>query len=147
LISAGLGPLTGLVGSFAGGFSGDRFGKYRMSVAVLLTEATLLVFFPFSSSLLVLAVIYALYRCLQSAFIPLLNSIIVAHSDPDNISLSFSANFVAVNLFGALATTGTSMLIETNGTGIIFPLAIVATIPMIGLILLLRRLEGAKQAS
>jgi len=144
---AGLGPLTGLVGSFVGGFSGDRFGKYRMSVAVLLTEAALLVFFPFSSSLLVLAIIYALYRCLQSAFMPLLNSIIVAHSDPDNISLSFSANFVAVNLFGALATTGTSVLIEANGTGIIFPLAIVVTIPTIGLILLLRRLEGANQAS
>ena len=51
------------------------------------------------------------------------------------------------NLFGALATTGTSMLIDANGTGIIFPLAIVATIPTIGLILLLRRLEGANQAS
>jgi hypothetical protein len=75
---------------------------------------------------------------------PLLNSMIVAHSDPDNISLSFSANFVAVNLFGALATTGTSMLIEANGTGIIFPLAIVATIPTIALILLLRKLEGAR---
>ena len=141
---SGLGPLTGLVGSFVGGFSGDRFGKYRMAVAVLLTEAALLLYFPFSSSLLILAVIYALYRCLQSAFMPLLNSIIVAHSDPKNISLSFSANFVAVNLFGALATTGASMLIEANGTGIIFPLAIIATMPAILLILLLRRLEGAK---
>jgi NNP family nitrate/nitrite transporter-like MFS transporter len=144
---AGLGPLTGLVGSFVGGFSGDRFGKYWMAVAVLITEAALLVFFPLSSSLLVLAVLYALYRCLQSAFMPLLNSIIVAHSNPDNISLSFSANFVAVNLFGALATTGTSMLIEANGTGIIFPMAVLATVPTIGLILLLRRLEGAKLGS
>ncbi|MFB0557979.1 MAG: hypothetical protein ACETVY_02570 [Candidatus Bathyarchaeia archaeon] len=55
---------AGLVGSFLGSLSGDRFGKYRMGFAILLSIATLLLVFPYSTSLLSLAVAYALYRCL-----------------------------------------------------------------------------------
>lgn len=55
---------AGLVGSFHESLSGDRLGKYRMGFAILLSIATLLLVFPYSTSLLSLAVAYALYRCL-----------------------------------------------------------------------------------
>lgn len=99
-----------MVGSFAGGYSGDRFGRYRMGVFVLLAVAALMALFPYSTGLWALAAAYPVYRCLQAAFMPLMNSMIAAHSCPEHRSLSFSINFVAVNVFGAVVPTATSVL-------------------------------------
>lgn len=140
-IVAGLGPLTGLAGSFLGGFGGDRFGKYRMGVAVLLAMTALLAVFPIPAGLLFLVVVYALYRCLQAAFMPLLNAMIASHSDPEHRSLAFSVNFVAVNLFGSFVPTATSLLIEGHGTAVIFPLSMAALLPTAGLIIFLKRIR------
>lgn len=74
-------------------------------------------------------------------FMPLMNSMIVAHSSPENRSLSFSINFVAVNVFGAVVPTATSVLIERYGTTVIFPISIVALVPTMGLILLLGKMR------
>jgi len=130
-----------VVGSFAGGYSGDRFGRYRMGVVVLLAVAALMVLFPYSTGLWALAAAYAVYRCLQAAFMPLMNSMIAAHSSPEHRSLSFSINFVAVNVFGAVVPTATSVLIERYYTTVIFPISIVALVPTMGLILLLGKMR------
>jgi FSR family fosmidomycin resistance protein-like MFS transporter len=143
-IVAGLGPLTGLAGSFVGGLSGDRLGKYRTGLVILVLMTVLLVVFPYSPSLLSLAVAYALYRCLQAAFMPLMNAMIASHSDAESRSLAFSVNFVIVSLVGSFVPTATSFLIEAHGTPVIFPISIIAMVPTIGLILLLRRMSGAK---
>ena len=140
-IVAGLGPLAGLAGSFLGGLGGDRFGKYRMGVAVLLSMTALLVAFPYPAGLIFLVFAYALYRCLQAAFMPLLNAMIASHSDPEYRSLAFSVNFVAVNLFGSFVPTATSLLIEGHGTAVIFPLSMAALLPTAGLIIYLKRIR------
>jgi FSR family fosmidomycin resistance protein-like MFS transporter len=140
-IVAGLGPLAGLAGSFLGGIGGDRFGKYRMGVGVLLAMTALLAVFPYPAGLLFLVVTYALYRCLQAAFMPLLNAMIASHSDLEYRSLAFSVNFVAVNLFGSFVPTATSLLIEGRGTAVIFPLSMAALLPTAGLIIYLKRLR------
>ena len=138
-IISGLGPLTGILGSVLGGYAGDRFGKYRMGMLVNGLLAVLLLIFPSMKTLVVVAGVYALYRCLQAAFMPLLNSIIASHSSIENRSLAYSFNFVMVNLFGSLATTGISFLIESSGTLVIFSFSIVSLLPVILLIWLLSR--------
>ena len=140
-IISGLGPLTGLVGSFIGGFGGDKYGRYRMSIVMLLLMTVLYVAFPLSSGLWTLAIIYALYRCLQSAFMPLLNSMIAYHSNPEHRSLSFSINSVVLNIFGAFVPTVTSLFIEAYGTSVIFPISIAGVIPTIVLIVALSRIS------
>jgi MFS family permease len=138
-IVSGLAPLAGIVGSFVGGLTGDKFGKYR--VALLVTFVIGMVFLAMLSTTLFLLIVglYTVYRLLQAAFMPLLNSIIVDHSSRENLSLCFSFTFVVVSLVGSVATTGLSMLIESYGPRIIFPVSVVALIPCIAMISFLRR--------
>lgn len=138
-IVSGLAPLAGIVGSFAGGLTGDKFGKYR--VALLVTFVIGMVFLVMLSTTLFLLIVglYTIYRLLQAAFMPLLNSIIVDHSNRENLSLCFSFTFVVVSLVGSVATTGLSMLIESYGPRIIFPVSVVVLIPCIAMIYFLRR--------
>ncbi len=71
--------------------------------------------------------------------IVVLAGLIIGHSSSENRSLAFSFNFVLVNLLGSVATTGVSVFIESYGTPVIFPIAIAAVIPVVGLILMLQR--------
>jgi len=143
-IIAGLGPLTGFLGSFAGGLSGDRFGRYKMGALVMFSIALLMIGLPYTDGLWALAAIYAIYRCFASAFMPLMNSMIAAHSNPEKRSLSFSVNFVAVNLFGAIVPPLTSILIDSYGITVIFPVAILGIIPTLGVIYLLRKINSSE---
>lgn len=138
-IISGLGPITGILGSIVGGYTGDRFGRYRMGIIVNVLLAGFLFIFPSLKTLLIVVVIYAMYRFLQASFMPLLNSMIASHSSIENRSLAYSFNFVLVNLFGALSTTGASILIENYSTRVIFPLSIAALVPVCLLIWLLSR--------
>jgi predicted MFS family arabinose efflux permease len=136
-IITGLGPLTGLVGSFIGGYAGVRFGDYKSGLSVLIAFVGFLLIFPRITSFLVVVAVYGLYRCLQSAYMPLLNSMIATDSSQENRSLSFSFNFVVVSLIGAITTTVTSILIETYGIRVIFPLSIALTLPTILIVYIL----------
>ena len=137
---SGLMPLTGILGSIAGGYAGDKFGIYRVGVVIMALMAGLMFIFPRMGTVILAAGIYGLYRLLQAAFMPILNGMITGHSSSENRSLAFSFNFVIVNLLGSVATTGVSFFIESYGTSVIFPIAIAAVIPVIGLILVLQRI-------
>lgn len=141
-IISGIGPITGILGSVIGGYAGDRFGQYRMGMLVNVLLAGFLFIFPSMKTLMAVVIIYGLYRCLQAAFMPLLNSMIASHSDIENRSLAYSFNFVLVNLVGSIATTGASVLIEGYGTSVIFPISIVSILPVILLIWMLSRFRG-----
>jgi FSR family fosmidomycin resistance protein-like MFS transporter len=136
---AGLGPLTGLAGSFLGGILGVRYGNSRTGIAVLAGITALLIVFPSLSALWVVVVAYGLTRLLQAAFMPLMNSMIAENSDHRNRSLAYSTNFVAVSLVTSVATTATSMLIEAYDTSVIFPLCVAALAPTIVILYLLSR--------
>ncbi|MFC1802855.1 MFS transporter [Thermoproteota archaeon] len=138
-IISGLGHLTGIIGSIIGGYSGDRFGKYRMGLVSTALLAGFLFVFPSMQTLMAVLVIYGSYRCLQAVFMPLLNSMIASHSNIENRSLAYSFNSVLVNLFGSLVTTGGSILIENYGTRVIFPVCIAGLFPVSILIWLLSR--------
>jgi predicted MFS family arabinose efflux permease len=135
----GIAPITGILGSVIGGYTGDRFGIYRVGIVIMVILAGILFIFPSMSTVILAAGLYGLYRCLQASFMPILNGLISGHSSSENRSLAFSFNFVMVNLLGSATTTGVSFFIERYGTPIIFPIAIVAIIPVIGLIILLQR--------
>jgi FSR family fosmidomycin resistance protein-like MFS transporter len=139
-IITGIGPLTGLVGSFAGGLSGDRFGKYKTSMLVLGITGLLMIIFPSLSVLYVVVIVYGLSRMFQASFMPLMNGMLAANCPTENRSLGFSFNFVMVSLFGSLSITGTSILIEKIGTGVIFPISVILTVPTIFIIYLLRNI-------
>jgi predicted MFS family arabinose efflux permease len=83
--------------------------------------------------------VYGLYRCLQAAFMPILNGMITGHSSRENRSLAFSFNFVLVNLLGSISTTGISYVIENRGTPVIFPISIALILPVIVLLVWLQR--------
>jgi len=136
---SGLGPLTGLVGSFVGGFIGMRYGVNRMGIAILALIAVLLVVFPGMSVFWIVIAAYGLTRLLLSAYMPLMNSMIADNSDPRNRSLAYSTNFVAVSLVAAISTTGTSMLIEAYDTSVIFPISLAVMVPCIAILYLLMR--------
>jgi FSR family fosmidomycin resistance protein-like MFS transporter len=138
---AGLGPLTGLIGSFLGGMLGTRFGDAKSGIAVLGSIAALLFFFPGLSALWIVVIAYGLTRLLQSSFMPLMNSMIADNSNPQNRSLAYSANFVAVSLVASVSTTATSMLIEAYDTSIIFPLCIIALVPCVAILYLLMKIR------
>lgn len=138
-IVSGLAPLAGIAGSFAGGLTGDKFGKYR--VAMLVAFVIGVVFLAMLSTTLFLLIVgfYTVYRFLQAAFMPLLNSIIVDNSNRENLSLCFSFTFVVVSLVGSVATTGLSILIESYEPRILFPTSVVMLIPCIAMIHFLSR--------
>ena len=136
---SGLGPLTGLVGSFVGGFIGMRYGVNRMGIAVLALIAALLVAFPGMNALWIVIAAYGITRLLLSAYMPLMNSMIADNSDPRNRSLAYSTNFVAISLVAAVSTTTTSMLIEAYDTSVIFPISLAALAPTILLLYLMMR--------
>jgi predicted MFS family arabinose efflux permease len=136
---AGLGPLTGLAGSVLGGILGTRYGDNKTGVLVLAAIAALLFVFPGFSALWMVVVAYGLTRLLQSSFMPLMNSMIADNSNPQNRSLAYSTNFVAVSLVASISTTATSMLIEAYDTSIIFPLCLAAVAPCIAILILLIR--------
>jgi MFS family permease len=138
-IVSGLAPLAGIAGSFAGGFTGDKFGKYR--VAILVTVAIGVIFLAMLSTTLFLLIVglYTVYRFFQAAFMPLLNSIIVDHSNRENLSLCFSFTFVVISLVGSAATTGLSILIESYGPRILFPTSGAVLIPCVAMIHFLSR--------
>ena len=136
---SGIMPLTGLAGSFLGGYSGDRFGVYKTGIFTMAALAVLLALFPNMNTIVLAAGVYGLYRCLQAAFMPILNGMITGHSSRENRSLAFSFNFVLVNLLGSISTTGISYVIENRGTPVIFPISIALILPVIGLLFWLQR--------
>ncbi len=137
----GIMPLTGIIGSVAGGYAGDRFGIYRVGMVIMALLAGVLFIFP-EMSILALAIgLYGFYRSLQAAFMPILNGLISRHSSSENRSLAFSFNFVLVNLLGSVATTGVSVIIEHYGLPVIFPISILAIVPVIALIFILKKLS------
>lgn len=136
----GIMPLTGILGSIIGGFAGDKFGIYRVGIVVMSILAGLLFIFPSMNTVILASGVYGVYRCLQAAFMPILNGMISGHSSSENRSLAFSFNFVLVNLLGSVTTTGVSVLIENYGIPIIFPIALGVIIPVIGLIMVLQKL-------
>jgi FSR family fosmidomycin resistance protein-like MFS transporter len=136
---SGLGPLTGLVGSILGGIIGVRFDKYKMGVTVLVSITALLIAFPNVTGFWFVILVYGLSRCLQAAFMPLMNSMLADNSDAERRSLAYSFNFVVVSLGMSISTTITSILIEVYNTSIIFLLSIAIIIPTILLIVLLQK--------
>jgi FSR family fosmidomycin resistance protein-like MFS transporter len=138
---SGLGPLMGLAGSFLGGFIGMRYGVRRMGILVLALIAALLAVFPGVSALRTVLVAYGVTRLLLSTYMPLMNSMIADNSNPENRSLAYSTNFVAVSLITSLSTTGTSMLIEAFDASVIFPMCLAVLVPCIAIIYLLMRQE------
>jgi predicted MFS family arabinose efflux permease len=136
---SGIMPLTGLLGSFLGGYSGDRFGIYKTGIFTMAALAGLLTLFPSMNTLALAASVYGLYRSLQAAFMPILNGMISGHSSSENRSLAYSFNFVIVNLLGSVTTTGVSYVIENKGTPVIFPISIAMLGPVIVLLFWLKR--------
>jgi len=136
---SGIMPLTGLAGSFLGGYSGDKYGIYKTGMVTMGFLAVLLALFPRMNTLVLAAAVYGLYRSLQAAFMPIINGMITGNSSRENRSLAFSFNFVLVNLLGSISTTGISYVIESRGTPVIFPVSIAMIFPVIALLWILQR--------
>lgn len=137
----GLGPLIGLIGSIGGGLSGDIIGKNQAFLALLCLMAASLILIPSMPSLLLVSVLYVVWRGLYSASIPLMNSLIATHSSLEVRSLSFSFYFITSNLMGALTPTIGAYVVESYGISAIFPFAVVILVPSMAIILYMKSKE------
>jgi predicted MFS family arabinose efflux permease len=138
----GLGPLTGIIGAFAGGSSGDRFGLYRSYIGFIVLVTGLVAMIPFTRVLLLVSILYILYRGTVSSLMPLMQSMIANHSPEKNRSLAFSLFSVVANIGASIAPIITSLLAETHGISIIFPLSIATLIPSMILVLFLYKTKS-----
>ncbi len=137
----GLGPLTGIIGSIGGGLSGDIIGKEQAFLALLVLMAASLILIPSMSSLLLVSLLYVVWRGLYSASMPLMNSFIAKNSGIEVRSLSFSVYFITSNLMGAITPTIGAHIVEDFGVSTIFPSAVITLLPSMAIVLYIRRFK------
>lgn len=135
----GIGSLVGIVACLWGGVAADRFGRYRTAVLITGLMAIVTALIPVSGSLILVALFYALWRCLYSASMPLISALVASHSESEARSLAFSVTFLASNIASALAPVATSIAIGGRIEAI-FPVSILILLPGVALTLYLRRL-------
>jgi FSR family fosmidomycin resistance protein-like MFS transporter len=130
----GVGPLAGIAGAILGGRLGDSVGVKRAALAVLVTSMALLFSIPLAPGLLLASTLYVLQRGLYSATLPIINSMIAKQSGVGARGLAFSVYNVVVNLGSAAAPPLTSILAESQGVAVVFPLSAVLLIPSVVLV-------------
>lgn len=137
----GLGPLIGIIGSIGGGLSGDIIGKNKAFLALLSLMASSLILIPSMPSLLLVSLLYVVWRGLYSASMPLMNSLIATHSSLEIRSLSFGFYFITSNLMGAITPTIGAYIVEKFGISAIFPFAVIILLPSMAIMLYIRSKE------
>jgi FSR family fosmidomycin resistance protein-like MFS transporter len=139
----GVGALLGIAGSLLGGVTGDKFGRYRSIILVAFLMAVSVALIPIFSSLILVAFFFIIWRGLYSASMPLVNSLVVSHSEPQNRTMAFSINFLVSSLADAIVPVATAIVIEGR-LGVIFPISVLTMIPGIALAIYLGRLTKRK---
>ena len=124
----GVGALLGIAGSLLGGVTGDKFGRYRSItlVSVLMVGSVALI--PVFSSIILVAFFFVVWRGLYSASMPIVNSLVVSHSEPQTRTMAFSINFLVSSLTDAIVPVATSIAIEGR-LGVIFPISVLTMLP------------------
>jgi len=129
------------------GLSG--LGRERWLVAVglvtallrraLWLPATSVALIPVFNSFILVALFFVIWRGLNSATMPLMNSLVVSHSESDTRAMAFSVSFLVSNLADALVPVAASMAIEGQ-LGVIFPVSVLILLPGIVIAYYLGRL-------
>ncbi|MGD0803418.1 MAG: MFS transporter [Candidatus Bathyarchaeia archaeon] len=134
----GVGALLGIAGCLLGGVAGDKFGRYRSIILVMVLMGVSVTLIPVSSNLILVALLFIVWRGLNSASMPLMNSLVVSHSEPQNRAMAFSVSFLVSNLADAIVPVAASIAIEGR-LGVIFPISVLTLLPGIVLALYLGR--------
>jgi FSR family fosmidomycin resistance protein-like MFS transporter len=135
----GLGPLAGIIGAFAGGKLGDKFGNTKALLGIIGLIIVLLATMPFITSVIFAISIYIIYRSIVSACMPLLNNLVAVNSDEQHRSLAFSFYFMISNIGAAVMPVITSLLVEKRGVSSLFPLSVILLLPALVLIYIIGR--------
>jgi len=135
----GVGALLGIVGSLLGGFAGDRFGRYKSIILVTVLMTVTVALIPVTGSLLLVSLFYVIWRGLYAASMPLMNSLVVSHSEPQTRTMAFSVNFLVSNLAYAIVPVAASVVIEGR-LEVIFLISVLVMLPGIVLAMYLRGL-------
>jgi FSR family fosmidomycin resistance protein-like MFS transporter len=135
----GVGALLGIAGCLLGGVAGDRFGRYKSIMLVMALMATSVALIPVFNSFILVALFFVIWRGLNSATMPLMNSLVVSHSESETRAMAFSVNFLVSNLADALVPVAASIAIEGQ-LGVIFPVSVLILLPGIVIALYLGRL-------
>ena len=136
----GVGALLGIAGSLLGGVMGDKFGRYRSIILVMALMAVSVALIPVFSSLVLVALFFVIWRGLNSASMPLMNTLVVSHSEPQTRAMAFSVNFLVSSLANAIVPVAASIAIEGR-LGAIFPISFLTLLPGIALAIYIGRLS------
>ncbi len=98
---------------------------------------------PVFSSIILVAFFFVIWRGLYSASMPIVNSLVVSHSEPQTRTMAFSVNFLVSSLTDAIVPVATSIAIEGR-LGAIFPISVLTMLPGIVLAIYLGGLARRK---
>lgn len=134
----GVGPLLGILGSVTGGGLGDRMGRRRGFLLVVVGMGLALALIPLTGSVLVSGMFYVVWRGFYSASMPLVNSLIADNTAIENRSLGYGVYSVVSNLLGSVINLLASLVLEASSLELLFPLSI-GLLVLVTLMMLLKR--------
>jgi MFS family permease len=134
----GAASLIGLIATIGGGFLGDRLRRKTSYLLVIAGMALSALLIPSSATLLLVAVLYMVWRGLYSASMPLTNMLIADVSPPEVRSIGYSTSMIVSNLVGVVSLMAVSWLIEGSGIQSVFPISVALLGVSLILILLFR---------
>jgi len=131
----GTASLVGLAATLGGGALGDRLRRRTSYLLVIVGMALSVVLIPLGTTLLLVAVLYMVWRSLYSASMPLTNMLIADTSPLDVRSIGYSTSMIVSNLVGVASLMVVSLLMEGSGVQAVFMVS--ASLLVISFILIL----------
>jgi predicted MFS family arabinose efflux permease len=116
----GAASLVGLAATLGGGALGDRLRRRTSYLLVIAGMALSVLLIPLGTTLLLVAVLYMVWRGLYSASMPLTNMLIADTSPLDTRSIGYSTSMIVSNLIGVASLMGVSWLMEVSGVQAVF---------------------------
>lgn len=121
----GAASLVGLAATLGGGALGDKLRRRTSYLLVIAGMALSVVLIPLGTTLLLVAVLYMVWRSLYSASMPLTNMLIADASPLEVRSIGYSTSMIMSNLVGVASLMSVSWLMETSGVQAVFTVSAV----------------------
>ncbi len=116
----GAASLVGLVATLGGGVLGDKLRRRTSYLLVIAGMVLSVLLIPLGTTLLLVAVLYMVWRSLYSASMPLTNMLIADVSPLEVRSIGYSTSMIVSNLFSVASLMGVSWLMEGLGVQAVF---------------------------
>jgi FSR family fosmidomycin resistance protein-like MFS transporter len=134
----GLNPMVGLASVIVGGYGGDKLG-WRKSLTLIVSTATVALFFMFISVSTVQTVLfYLIYGFFNIMTMPITTSLVGKIVPRKSRGTAYSLQFIPESIMGVMMPIVLGVSIESLGIWIIFPIAIVFYLIVLAIVQMLK---------